>query len=99
MNSRARLAAARAALYFYTASATSTVRRIPSAGNRHVLALTNWNHQHRLSLTLVFSCQKIHDLSLEVSLSLCLEERIHYSQAVTGLSTAPLIFISDWKYF
>jgi len=67
------------------------------------LVLTNCKHEHRLSLVLVFSCQKIHDLSYDVSLSLCPEERIcllreknhylfvHYNQAVIGISTVPLI--------
>lgn len=50
---------------------------IQSKSNKHVLGLASCEHEHRFSLTLVCSCQRICDLSYELfSLSSCPGERI-----------------------
>lgn len=77
---------------------------IQSTSSKRVLVLTSCKHEHRFSLTLVCSCQRISDLSHELfSLRIYPGERtyllpeknqyllFYYSQAVISLSTVPLI--------
>lgn len=63
---------------------------IQSARNGSVLVLTNGKHERKHSLALVVRCQKICDLSYDISLRICLLQEKN-SQAVISLSTLPLI--------